>query len=109
MTQQEPVICQTCHAEMEPGRKVRSRVMEWTEYICPNGCAPWSDPRPLRGHAPRAVVPRTRVKAKVEAKVEAKAKVEAEVFADELLEEVVIEEAEPEGDSESEEVGGDGG
>jgi hypothetical protein len=78
----KPVICQNCHAEMEPGKKTRTRVMEYTEYTCPNCGSVWSEPKPLRGHAPRSAVI-----------VETEA--DAERLADELLEELVVEEAEP--------------
>ena len=74
----EPVICPNCHTEMEPGGVTKSKVMEYTEYTCPNGCSPWSEGKPLPGHEPRPVVPRV--------------KAEAERLADDLLEELVKDE-----------------
>ena len=80
MTKQ-PVICQNCHAEMTPGKKTRSKVMEWTEYICPNGCSPWSGGKPLPGHEPVYAVPKVGV-------------VGPEVIPEVTLDEPVIGEAE---------------
>ena len=53
MTGQQSVICQNCHTEMAPGRKTRSRVMEWAEYTCPNCGSIWSEGKPLPGHEPK--------------------------------------------------------
>lgn len=60
----KPVICQNCHTEMEPGKKTRSRVMEWTEYTCPNCGSVWSEGEPLPGHEPKPVMPKVRVEVK---------------------------------------------
>lgn len=80
MTEQ-PMICQNCGAEMEPGRQTRSRYTVWTEYICPNGCPSQEVGRP-RGYKPKPVVPKT--------------KTDAESFADDLLAELVGNEEMPE-------------
>jgi len=57
MTEQ-PVICQNCHTEMTPGTKTRSKVMEWTEYTCPDCGSIWSDGKPLPGHEPKYAEPK---------------------------------------------------
>lgn len=61
MTEQQPVICQNCHTEMTPGKKTRSKVMEWTEYTCPSCGSVWSEGKPLPGHEPTYIVPKVKM------------------------------------------------
>ena len=83
------ITCQNCHAEMEAGKKTHSRVMEWTEYTCPNCGAVWSDGKPLPGHEPAYPV-----LAEAEAVVPAKKKRGKKVAtAAAIIEEVEVEES----------------
>ncbi len=70
----ELVKCQNCHSEMTAGRVTKSKVMEYTEYLCPNNCSPWSEAKPLPGHEPTYIVPRVKAVIEIEVAPEPKKK-----------------------------------
>ena len=84
------MICQNCHTVMTPGKKTRSKVMEWTEYTCPECGSVWSDGQPLPGHEPVYHVPKA---IEVEVTGPAKKKAKKKVPTAAAVEEVEVEES----------------
>lgn len=81
----QPINCQNCHAEMEPGNQTKSRAMQWTEYTCPE-CGLFCVVGIREPKAAVVVEAETDAPAKKPKKAAApKTKIEVESFADDPL------------------------
>lgn len=57
------MICPNCGSEdMVAGKVTQTKVMQYTEWHCPNGCNVWSEPTPLPGHEPVCIEAETEEK-----------------------------------------------